>query len=83
MAERAFFEKQIEFRVSEIQEYQFNIDNFKRAILKIDTEYASNQDMLEFKKHLQTLLTDNQREQLKSIIMRDVLIDQIAELEES
>jgi hypothetical protein len=83
VAERAFFEKQIEFRVSEIQEYQFNIDNFKRAILKIDTEYASNQDMLEFKKHLQTLLTDNQREQLKSIIMRDVLIDQIAELEES
>lgn len=83
MAERAFFEKQIEFRVSEIQEYQFNIDNFKRAILKIDTEYASNQDMLEFKKHLQTLLADNQREQLKSIIMRDVLIDQIAELEES
>lgn len=83
MAERAFFEKQIEFRVSEIQEYQFNIDNFKRAILKIDTEYASNQDMLEFKKHLETLLADNQREQLKSIIMRDVLIDQIAELEES
>jgi hypothetical protein len=83
VTERAFFEKQIEFRVSEIQEYQFNIDNFKRAILKIDTEYASNQDMLEFKKHLQTLLTDNQREQLKSIIMRDVLIDQIAELEES
>ena len=83
MTERAFFEKQIKFRVSEIQEYQFNIDNFKRAILKIDTEYASNQDMLEFKKHLQTLLTDNQREQLKSIIMRDVLIDQIAELEES
>jgi hypothetical protein len=83
VAERAFFEKQIEFRVSEIQEYQFNIDNFKRAILKIDTEYASNQDMLEFKKHLQTLLADNQREQLKSIIMRDVLIDQIAELEES
>lgn len=83
MAERAFFEKQIEFRVNEIQEYQFNIDNFKRAILKIDTEYASNQDMLEFKKHLQTLLADNQREQLKSIIMRDVLIDQIAELEES
>lgn len=83
MADKAFFAKQIEFRISEIQEYQFNIDNFKRAIIKIDTEYASNQDMLEFKKHLETLLADNQREQLKSIIMRDVLADQIAELEES
>lgn len=73
----------LEMRNNEISEYQLNIDNFKRAIIKIDTEYASNQDMLEFKKHLETLLADNQREQLKSIIMRDVLIDQIAELEES
>ena len=72
-----------EVRNNEIAEYQLNIDNFKRAIVKIDTEYADNQDMLEFKQQLQKLLADNQREQLKSIIMRDVIADQIAELEES
>lgn len=70
-------------RNNEISDYQLNIDNFKRAIIKIDTQYAENKDMLEFKQQLQTLLAENQREQLKSIIMRDVIADQIAELEES
>lgn len=73
----------LEGRNNEVAEYQLNIDNFKRAIVKIDTEYADNQDMLDFKQQLQKLLADNQREQLKSIIMRDVIADQIAELEES
>jgi hypothetical protein len=73
----------LDLRNNEISEYQLNIDNFKRAIVKIDTEYADNQAMLEFKQQLQTLLADNQREQLKSIIMRDVIADQITELEES
>jgi hypothetical protein len=73
----------LNIRDNEISEYQLNIENFKRAIVKIDTEYADNQDMLEFKQHLQQLLADNQREQLKSIIMRDVIADQVAELEES
>lgn len=73
----------LEARNNEVAEYQLNMDNFKRAIVKIDTEYADNQDMLDFKQQLQKLLADNQREQLKSIIMRDVIADQIAELEES
>lgn len=73
----------LEARDNEIAEYQLNINNFKRAILKIDAEYTDNKDMLEFKEHLQKLLADNQREQLKSIIMRDVIADQIAESEES
>ena len=73
----------LEARNNEVAEYQLNIDNFKRAIVKIDTKYADNQDMLDFKQQLQKLLADNQREQLKSIIMRDVIADQIAELEES
>jgi hypothetical protein len=70
-------------RDQEIAEYQINIDNFTRAIIKINTEYASNNDMLEFKEHLQKLLADNKKEQLKSIIMRDVLVDRIVELEKS
>ena len=69
-----------EAREVEISEYQLNVDNFIRAISKIDEEYAGNKDMQEFKDHLSKLLADNQREQLKSIIMRDVLADQIAEL---
>lgn len=72
-----------EIREQEIAEYQLNIDNFIRAIAKIDADYNDNEDMLEFKNHLLQLLADNKREQLKSIIMRDVLADQIAELEES
>jgi hypothetical protein len=72
-----------EARAQEVAEYQINIENFTRAIIKIDTEYASNKDMLEFREHLQKLLADNKKEQLKSIIMRDVLADQIVELEKS
>jgi uncharacterized tellurite resistance protein B-like protein len=67
-------------RVVEVAEYQLNIDNFIRAIAKIDEEHNDNTDMQEFKQHLTKLLSDNQREQLKSIIMRDVLADQLAEL---
>ena len=73
----------LELRNNEVAEYQLNIDNFKRAIEKINTQYADNQDMLDFKEQLIKLLADNQREQLKSIIMRDVIADQLAELEES
>lgn len=72
----------LEARNNEVAEYQLNIDNFKRAIEKIDTQYADNKDMLAFKEQLINLLADNQREQLKSIIMRDVIADQLAELEE-
>jgi hypothetical protein len=76
-----------EARDQEVAEYQINIDNFTRAIIKIDAEYASHfdvrvmKDACEFKEHLQKLLADNKKEQLKSIIMRDVLVDQIVELE--
>lgn len=75
---RQFFE----LRENEVAEYQLNIDNFIRAISKIEDNYNDNQEMQEFKEHLTKLLADNKREQLKSIIMRDVLADQIAELEE-
>ena len=73
----------LEARENEIAEYQLNINNFTRAIAKIDSDYTDNEDMLEFKNYLCQLLADNTKEQLKSIIMRDVLADQIAELEES
>ena len=79
----SFMQQLLEARDKEVAEYQLNIDNFKRAVEKIDTQYAENKDMLDFKEQLIKLLADNQREQLKSIIMRDVIADQLAELEES
>jgi len=70
-------------RNNEIDDYQFNIDNFIRAIEKIDTEYSDNSAIINFRENLCELLEDHKTEQLKSIIIRDVITDQINELEES
>lgn len=78
-----FLKNCLQQRETEIYDYQLNIDNFTRAIEKLDTEHRDNSDSSDFKQQLLTLLADNKREQFKSIIMRDVLAEQIAELEES
>lgn len=70
-------------RNSEILDYQINIDNYTRAIAKIDAEHADNPAMVEFKTRLQDLLESSKTEQLKAIIIRDVIAEQIAELEAS
>ena len=70
-------------RIDEVAGYQLNIDNFIRAIDKIDQQYADNPAMQEFRSRLSALLEENRVEQLKAIIMRDVIADQIAELEAS
>lgn len=70
-------------RNSEILDYQINIDNYTRAIAKIDAEHADNPAMVEFKERLQDLLESSKTEQLKAIIIRDVIAEQIAELEVS
>ena len=70
-------------RHEEILNYQVNIDNYTRAIAKIDAEHADNPAMVEFKTRLQDLLESSKTEQLKSIIIRDVIAEQIAELEAS
>ena len=70
-------------RVDEVANYQLNINNFIRAIDKIDQQYANNPAMQDFRDRLSTLLEENRVEQLKAIIMRDVLADQINELEDS
>ena len=68
-------------RNDEIQNYQINIDNYKRAIDKINTQYADNPDLIEFRDNLATQVKNHTTEQLKSIIIRDVITDQINELE--
>lgn len=73
----------LEARNDEISNYQINIDNYERAIVKIDNEHADNAAIMEFRKQLTELLESSKTEQLKSIIIRDVIADQIAELEAS
>jgi hypothetical protein len=71
----------LEGRNEEIMGYQINIDNYIRAIAKINAEYANNPAMIEFRDRLADMLEAHKIEQLKAIIIRDVIADQIVELE--
>lgn len=73
----------LEGRNDEILNYQINIDNYKRAIAKVDAEHADKPAIVEFRDQLIGLLESSKTEQLKSIIIRDVIGDQITELEGS
>jgi hypothetical protein len=73
----------LEDRTKEVMDYQINIDNFTRAIAKIDSEYADDPSLVPFKENLINLLASNKAEQLKAIIIRDVIAEQVAELEAS
>lgn len=68
-------------REDEVVGYQINIDNYIRAIAKINTEYADNPAMVKFGDRLSELLEGHKIEQLKAIIIRDVIADQLSEME--
>jgi len=68
-------------RNDEILNYQINIDNYTRAIDKINTQYSDNPDLIKFRDMLTTEVKNHTIEQLKAIIIRDVITDQINELE--
>ena len=70
-------------REDEILGYQINIDNYTRAIDKINAAYADNSAMVEFRDRLADMLEQHKTEQLKAIIIRDVIADQLTELEAS
>lgn len=70
-----------ESRNDEIAGYQINIDNYVRAIDKINAEHADNAAIIEFRDNLTHLLATSRIEQLKAIIIRDVIADQLTELE--
>ena len=70
-------------RNDEILGYQINIDNYIRAIDKINAEHADNSAMIEFRDKLIDMLASHKTEQLKAIIIRDVIADQLTELEAS
>jgi|TARA_R100000030_G_C3247488_1_gene122146 hypothetical protein len=68
-------------RNEEVSEYQINIDNYTRALVKIEKEHFGKPGMEEFSAKLKELLSSSQIEQLKAIIIRDVIAEQITELE--
>ena len=70
-------------RHDEIMNYQINIDNFARAIAKIDADYTEEPHLVEFRENLVNLHDSNKIEQLKAIIIRDVIAEQVDELEGS
>ena len=70
----------LEARNEEIANYQINIDNYARAIDKINLEHSDNPAMIEFRDYLTGMLASSKTEQLKAIIIRDVIADQLTEL---
>jgi len=71
----------LDARNNEFVEYQINIDNYTRAIDKINAEHQNNPAMIEFRDRLTAMLESHKIEQLKSMIIRDVIADQLNEME--
>lgn len=70
----------LEVREEEIFSYQIDIDNFERAIKKIEIEYKEDTNMQSFKENLYKLLKENKEQQAKAIIIYDVIKEQLFEL---
>lgn len=65
-------------REQEVEDYQINIDNYTRAIAKIDAMPEAERALQQaFRDQLAGLLESERREQSKSQIMLDVLNDQL------
>ena len=71
----------LDSRNDELLGYQINIDNYTRAIDKINAEHQSNPAMIEFRDRLADMLESHKTEQLKAMIIRDVIADQLNEME--
>ena len=66
-------------RSESVESYQLNIDNYTRALAKIE-EAADKDDLAEFKADLDLRLKSEGKEQRKEQIMLAVIEDQINEL---
>lgn len=69
----------VESRKIELENYDLNIENFRRAIAKIDSNFPNNPAMQEFRVSLVELLEQNVNERMKEQLMHDVLVDQLNE----
>lgn len=71
----------LEGRDQELLTYQINIDNYRLAIAKITSDHADNDDLLAFRDELQARLDEELRQQDRARIIRDVIAEQVAELQ--
>lgn len=76
----------LEARDDELENYQINIDNYTRAIAKIEAEYKDGRDafhveMQKFADQMRELLRTSLIEQNKARIIRDVIAEQCLEME--
>lgn len=67
-------------REGEVFNYQIDIDNFERAIKKIEIEYQENPEMYNFGVNLTRLLKENKEQQSKAQLILDVIKEQLFEL---
>lgn len=70
----------LQARHAEFFDYQINIDNFERAIKKIENDESLSAEMEVFKNHLEETLRQSKHEQTKCSIIRDVIKEQLFEL---
>jgi hypothetical protein len=70
-------------RDAEVMHYQINIDNYTRAIARIDAMRGADKNMLDFRARLADLLASEQREQARAVLLRDVISEQVDEIAEA
>jgi hypothetical protein len=68
-----------EAREQEILMYQINIDNYRSAIAKIQREYPDNEDLQAMRTELITRLVEEEKQQLRSQIIYEVIQEQLTE----
>lgn len=71
----------LEGRDAELLGYQINIDNYTLAIAEIEQNYPNNEDLAAFKAELEQRLAEEQRQQLRCKVIRDVIAAQLQELQ--
>jgi hypothetical protein len=81
MNKHSILSSALEGRDAELLGYQINIDNYTLAIAKIEADYPDNEDLAAFRDDLQARLIEEKRQQLRCQIIRDVIADQLSELE--
>jgi hypothetical protein len=80
MNQQQILRKALAARNEEVLTYQINIDNYAAAIASIDANYAGNANLAQFRAELANRLRVEQEQQLRSIVIRDVIAAQIKPL---
>jgi len=70
----------VEQRRQDVMHYQINIDNYRAAIVELDTNYSDRADMASFREQLCELLRTSLVEQTKEKILLTVIERQVQEL---